>query len=48
MNMYIFFQADIYHCGCVEGYECRPANVGNYWGKCVEESGSGLGENIVS
>ena len=43
-----FFQADIYHCGCIEGYQCKPANVGNYWGKCEEESGSGLGENIVS
>ncbi|XP_068758311.1 uncharacterized protein [Montipora capricornis] len=33
---------------CVQGYECKPAGVGQYWGKCVEESGSGLGENIIS
>ncbi|RMX59006.1 hypothetical protein pdam_00018174 [Pocillopora damicornis] len=42
--------ADIYHCGCIEGYECQDAGVGKYWGKCVkvapptEEPGSGLGE----
>ena len=37
-------QADIYHCGCVQGYQCTAANVGNYWGKCTEEPGSGFGE----
>ena len=37
---FFFFQAD---CGCVQGYECKPAGYGSYWGKCVEESGSGMG-----
>lgn len=42
--------ADIYHCGCIQGYQCTAANVGNYWGKCTkvvpptEEPGSGIGE----
>ena len=48
--LFIFLQADIYHCGCIQGYQCTAANVGNYWGKCTkvvpptEEPGSGIGE----
>ncbi|XP_074609604.1 uncharacterized protein LOC141863813 [Acropora palmata] len=34
--------ADRFYCGCVQGYECKPAGYGRYWGKCVEESGSGM------
>ncbi|XP_067025310.1 uncharacterized protein [Acropora muricata] len=40
--------ADIYNCGCVQGFECKPAGFGRYWGKCVEESGSGMGANVIS
>ena len=42
-HFFFFFQADRFYCGCVDGYECRPAGYGSYWGKCVEESGSGMG-----
>ena len=44
----VFFQADRYYCDCVQGYECKPAGYGPYWGKCVEESGSGMGANLIS
>ncbi|XP_074609153.1 uncharacterized protein LOC141863504 [Acropora palmata] len=40
--------ADRYFCDCVQGYECKPAGYGPYWGKCVEESGSGMGANLIS
>ena len=41
-HFFSFFQADRFYCGCVQGYECKPAGYGRYWGKCVEESGSGM------
>ena len=47
-NHFFFSQADIYNCGCVQGFECKPAGFGRYWGKCVEESGSGMGANVIS
>ena len=45
---FFVFQADKFYCGCVQGYECKPAGYGSYWGKCVEESGSGMGANLIS
>ncbi|KAJ7351894.1 hypothetical protein OS493_034801 [Desmophyllum pertusum] len=36
-------EADIFNCGCIEGYYCKPYELHKYWGKCEEEeSGSGL------
>ncbi|KAL9960543.1 hypothetical protein ACROYT_G034016 [Oculina patagonica] len=42
--------ADIYNCGCIEGYFCKQYGDSSYWGTCekvvppTEEPGSGVGE----
>lgn len=42
--------ADIYHCGCIEGYTCTQYEDNVYWGRCeqivppTEEPGSGFME----
>ena len=33
--LFIFLQADKYHCGCASGLECRRYRGNRYWGKCA-------------